>query len=171
MCPEKTSINIHSSLQRQRGFLMPVALFIIVIMSVYALVLWRTTSQANLSAVQEVVSVQTFYAAESGLQRGMAELFFPDASSRQAADSRCQAMDITLSYTAQGLEHCQARVACDCVYDDARACNPGDAGNYGSTALVAYSFYTLTSNGSCEVGSIRAQRTLEAQATMEQEGL
>src|SRR5690554_3189730 len=101
MCPEK----IPTSFNRQRGFLMPVALFIIVIMGIYALILWRTTSQANLSAVQEVITVQAFYAAESGAQRGMAQLFSPDASNRQTIDGRCLAMSsspINLSFNVAG---------------------------------------------------------------------
>lgn len=166
MCPEKN----HKSFNRQRGFLMPVALFIIVIMGIYALVLWRTTSQSNISAVQEVISVQAFYAAESGAQRGMADLFFPEVS-RNQTDTRCQNMNRTITFTVTGLNNCSATVSCSCVYENNNACNPADSGNYSPSAPVVRSFYTLTSAGSCGSGNISAVRTLVVQATIEQEGL
>src|SRR5690606_1010517 len=152
MCPEK----IHTSFNRQRGFLMPVALFIIVIMGIYALVLWRTTSQSNLSAVQEVITVQAFYAAESGAQRGMAELFFPDASSRQDIDDRCVNMNISMNFSVTGLNNCSAIVTCEL--------------NTITTPVIR-SFYSVDSTGSCGSGNISAMRTLEVQATIEQEGI
>ncbi|RYZ93898.1 MAG: MSHA biogenesis protein MshP, partial [Moraxellaceae bacterium] len=69
--------------KNQQGFLLPLAIFIIVVMGLFALVVSRNTIQSNTAAVQEAISTQTFYAAESGAQRGMQVLFFPDASSRQ----------------------------------------------------------------------------------------
>ena len=166
MCPEKN----HTNLNRQRGFLMPVALFIIVIMGVYVLVLWRTTSQSNIGAVQEVISVQAFYAAESGAQHGMAELFFPEVSRRQT-DLACENMNNTLPFSVTGLDNCLATVTCTCVYENASGCTPNNTANYGPAAPVAHSFYTLTSTGSCTVGNINAQRTLEVQAAMKEQGI
>lgn len=166
MCLEKK----YTSFNRQRGFLMPVALFIIVIMGVYVLVLWRTTSQSNIGAVQEIVTVQAFYAAESGAQRGMADLFFPEVS-RNQTDFACENMSITLPFNVTGLENCQATVTCTCVYENASGCTPGNTANYGPTAPVVHSFYTLTSTGSCNVNNVSAQRTLEVQASMKEQGI
>ena len=44
----------------QRGFLIPLAIFIVVVMSFFAIALWRTTVQTTLSGAQELVSVQAF---------------------------------------------------------------------------------------------------------------
>jgi MSHA biogenesis protein MshP len=75
--------------QKQQGFLLPLALFIVVVMGLFALVLSRNTIQTGTSTVQEMVSTQAFYVAESGAQLGMQNLFFPDPSVRQQVDQRC----------------------------------------------------------------------------------
>jgi len=137
--PEKTP-----PFTAQRGFLLPVALFIIVVMGFASLALWRTTSQSSIASVQEVVTVQAMYAAESGLQRGLSELFYPNASNKLAADNRCVALGETIDFSGiSGLNVCEARVNCDVL-------EPG--------------IYMLSSEGRCGVGTVRAQRALEANA-------
>lgn len=149
---------------RQRGFLLPVAVFLLVAMGVLALALWRTTAGSNLSAVQEVISVQSFYAAESGAQRAMAQLFFPSGDIRQQIDQRCAAMPLAISFTATGLNQCSAQVSCLCRYDDASACDPTVDANYGPTGDTAASFYQLTSVGRCGSGGVSAVRRVEVEA-------
>ena len=155
----------------QRGFLLPLAIFILVVMASFALVLSRNTIQSSGAAVQEITSVQAFYAAESGAQVGMQTLFFPDASSRQAADSRCVALNSNTSYTYPGLNGCTAAVTCSCLYADNTACSPGTAANYSGTAPASRltSFYTITSVGTCGSGNFRAVRTIEAGSFLKQE--
>jgi hypothetical protein len=84
--------NQFASKKKQQGFLLPLAVFIVVVMGLFALVLSRNTIQTNTSSVQEAVSVQAFYAAESGAQRGMQHLFYlaaPTTLVRQQVDQRC----------------------------------------------------------------------------------
>ena len=162
---------------KQRGFLLPLAIFILVVMASFALVLSRNTIQSGGAAVQEVTSVQAFYAAESGAQVGMQALFYPDASSRQAVDSRCLALNSTTNYTSPGLNGCTAAVSCSCLYADNATyasntvCSPGTAANYSSTAPANHltSFYTITSVGTCGSGNFRAVRTIEAGSFLKQE--
>lgn len=162
MCPESPEVNIsHSGPARQRGFLMPVAIFIVVAMGLFALMIWRTSVQTNVSAVQELISAQAFYAAESGAQAGMSDLFYPDARTKSAVDGQCAGMGtLALDFSGvQGLNLCGTTVECECVNEDGTACSASDD----------YSFYTLTSTGQCGSGNISAERTLEVSAFMERE--
>lgn len=159
--------------RRQQGFLLPLAIFIVVVMGVFALVLSRNTIQATTSSVQEAISTQTFYAAESGAQRGMQILFFDEtlALTRQAVDARCVGLNATITYTVPGLNNCSAVVACNCRYQNAAACAPATATNYTATAAATNltSFYTITSRATCGSGTLRAERTIEAGSFLKQE--
>ena len=135
------------------------------------MVLSRNTIQTSTSAVLEMVTVQTFYAAESGAQRGMQTLFFPDPGVRNIVDTRCNAMSSTYNFTVPGLKGCSAVVSCVCRYQDNSLCAPGIAANYSSTALpdTLTSFYTVTSAATCGTGNIRSTRTIEAGSFLRQE--
>lgn len=155
----------------QKGFLVPLALFIVVVMGLFALVLARNTIQTSHSAVLESISVQAFYAAESGSQRGMQVLFYPDASSRQQVDARCAALNTTYSFSVTGLKNCSAVVSCTCLYQDNTACNATTVANYSTSAAVnkLKSFYELVSVATCGNGNLSAVRTIEAGSFLEQE--
>jgi MSHA biogenesis protein MshP len=169
MYPDKS---FSKSLRKQRGFLIPLSLFIVVAMGFLALVVSRTATQTNQSFTQELLGVEAFYAAESGAQRGMQNLFFPDASSRQAVDSRCQSLNQNYSFAAvNGLQLCNAQVTCSCNYRDGSACASANAANYLDTSPlgVIASYYTISSLGSCGSGPLSAQRTISVGSFMDQE--
>lgn len=156
----------------QRGFLIPLSLFIVVAMGVLALVVSRTATQTNMSFTQELLGVQAFYAAETGAQRAMQNLFFPDASSRAAIDGRCQALSQNYSFSAiDGLQVCSAQVSCVCNYRNGTVCVSGNSANYQQTSPtgVIASYYTITSLGSCGSGPLSAQRTISVGSFMDQE--
>jgi MSHA biogenesis protein MshP len=141
-------------------------------MGFLALVISRTATQANQSFTQELLGVEAFYAAESGAQRGMQNLFFPDASNRQAVDSRCQSLSQNYSFAAvNGLQLCSAQVTCACTYRDGTACASANAANYQPTSPtgVIASYYTISSVGSCGSGPLSAQRTISVGSFMDQE--
>lgn len=171
MCPNKNHISHQYSFRKQDGFLIPLALFILIVMSLFALVLSRNTIQTSTSATLEMISVQAFYAAESGGQRGMQVLFFPDASQRQQVDGRCVALNNTYTYTATGLGNCSAAVRCNCLYSDNSACAPATATNYSTSAMPdkLKSFYKISSIGACGSGNLRAVRTIEVGSFLDQE--
>jgi MSHA biogenesis protein MshP len=162
MCPDRLHKTFSSLADRQRGFLLPVAMFIIVAMGLFALALWRTTAQTGVSAVQELMTLQTFYAAETGAQEGMSRLFYPDASSRQTVDDQCAAIDpVNRSYAGiPGLNNCSVVITCTCVDEGGAACHNPSA---------SFSFYTITSVAECGSGSVRSVRTLQVSALMAQE--
>lgn len=157
----------------QQGFLLPLAIFIVVVMGVFALVLSRNTIQASTSSVQEAVSTQAFYAAESGAQRGMQTLFFDttQALTRQAVDGRCVAPATIYADTVPGLNNCSTVVTCTCQFSDETSCAPITPANYTATAPAnrLTSFYRITSEATCGSGSLRAVRTIEAGSFLKQE--
>lgn len=162
MCPRM--------INSQKGFLIPLALFIIVVMGSLALVLSRNSTLSHQSFTQELLSTQAFYAAETATQRAMQTLFFPSASSRQAVDSRCAGLATTYNFAGiAGLQLCQAQVSCSCVYQNNTTCAAGNAANYSNTATTHTSIYTINSNSSCGAGSINAVRQIQASAFLEQE--
>lgn len=153
----------------QRGFLLPMALFIIVIMGIFSVTLWRTTAQTSMASVQEINTVQAFYTAETGGQYGMRLLFFIEPGNRQVIDDNCATLNVSLALLAQGLRNCRMRITCSCAYENAAVCDAGNAGNYSLTGPVVKSFYTITSIGSCGTGNYAAERTLALGSFMEQQ--
>lgn len=145
---------IHTkAIHSQQGFLLPLALFIVVVMGVLALTISRTSIQTQTSSIQEFTNIQAFYAAESGAQRGMQHLFLNTAILRSDVDGRCTGLNQSYNFTAAGLKACTAQVRCNFVID---------AGNLRS-------FYNLTSVGSCGKDQYRAERTVQVGSFMEQQ--
>lgn len=149
MFPKSESMKI---VKQQQGFLLPLALFILVVMGVLALTISRTSIQTQTSSIQEFTNIQAFYAAESGAQRGMQHLFLNAAILRADVDGRCAGWNQAVSFTAAGLRACTAQVSCTFTTD---------AGNIRS-------FYTLTSVGICGTEQYRAERTIQVGSFMEQ---
>jgi MSHA biogenesis protein MshP len=159
------------SIRQQQGFLLPLALFILVVMGALALTISRTATQTQNSSIQEFTNIQAFYAAESGAQRGMQALFLTNAT-RQATDSSCAAMAINHNFAGvNGLKICTVVVSCTCVYQDGSLCAPATAANYLPTAPVGVtkSFYTINSEGACGQDQFRADRQIQVGAYREQE--
>lgn len=137
--------------KKQGGFLIPLAAIIVVGLAVLALAISRISSQTGTAAIQEGVSVQAFYAAESGAQIAMNQLFF-NAADRAAVDGNCIAVSgSTINYAVVGLDTCSASISC--------TQNP-DAGN-------TTSFYVITSAASCGSGNLVAERTIQVSAYMQ----
>ena len=130
---------------------MPLAAFILVAMAVMAATLMRTSGQTGISVAQEAITLQAFYAAESGAQLGMSTLYFDNTSplTQAAVDGRCTAMNLTPTFNTAGLANCSATVSC--------------ANNPSGTA----SFYTITSVGNCGSGEVSSTRTVEVSAYFE----
>lgn len=159
-------------LLRQQGFLIPLAIFILVVMAVLALVVARTANQTNSSFTQELLSVEAFYAAESGAQRAMQVLFFPDSSSRQAVDARCASLATTYTFPGvNGLQLCSTEVSCTCVYKSGANCDSANNANYqlASNPNVSSSFYTVKSSAHCGEDRFLAERLIQAGAYLDQE--
>jgi MSHA biogenesis protein MshP len=137
--------------KRQGGWLMPVAAFIIVVMGLLAAGMARIGSQTSIAGVQEQVSLQTFYAAESGAQYAMNRLFYDAAApvSRTSAAAACAAVNgSSLNLNAPGMLGCQVDLACQ---------ESVDAGNTAS-------FFLIDSAANCGSGSLTAARNVQVSA-------
>ena len=169
MCPDQFSLSYH---RRQRGFLLPLALFILVVMGVLALTISRTATQSNTASIQELTNIQSFYAAESGAQRGMQALFLT-TTTRSATDLACANMAINHNFAGvNGLQMCSVTVSCSCQYQEGGVCAHGTVANYLPTSSVGVtkSFYTIRSVGTCgPADHYRAERIIEVGAYREQE--
>lgn len=129
----------------QRGFLLPVAMVLIVGIGVMAIAINRIASQSSQSSVAEGLSVQAFYAAESGAQLAMSRLLF-NVNSRALVDANCAALDGTsLNFTASGLQACSTTLSC----------------SISNVAGNPQNFYTLVSDASCGSGDLAAERSVE----------
>ena len=138
--------------QKQQGFLMPLAIFIVVIMGIFTVTLARTTGQSAIATTQEGVSLQAFYAAESGAQLGMSNLFYDTAAplTVAAVTGRCTTLALSPTFTVNGLNNCSATVSC-----------------VADTTVPGRSYFTLSSTGQCGNGNISANRTIQVSAKME----
>ncbi len=136
---------------KQQGFLLPVAMFIIVVMAIFAASLSRTTSETTLGVIQEVISTQAFYAAESGAQWGMGVLFSPVVvrTGVGGTDERCTTMSETITFSVNGLSNCTAIVSC------------------AESSGIASSAYVITSIGTCGEGTSTSLRTVEVSSFLE----
>ena len=143
--------------QQQSGYLMPLAAFILVVMGLAAVALTRSTSQTAISVSQEAITLQAFYAAETGAQMGMNNLFYDTGAVliRADTDARCNNLNIANQPLATvGLNNCQ--VSTNCVATVVPPA-PDDT----------TSFYTITSTGNCGSGEVTSTRTVQVSAFFE----
>ncbi len=121
------------SMSKQSGLSLPVALFIITIMSIIAVAVNRMNEASSQSYSQNILSSRAFYAAESGAQlRAHAVL--------STTPCNC-GVDVDFAFSVVGLNSCSANTSCDQFIGN------GDT------------FCTITSIGSCD--NTNAQRTIE----------
>ncbi|MFL0799970.1 MAG: MSHA biogenesis protein MshP [Agarilytica sp.] len=128
-----------------QGFLIPAAAIIVVGVAVLATAITRITSQSSQASVTEGISLQAFYAAESGAYYGMNRLMF-DVTDRAISDANCAALSgSTINFSTNGLQSCSTTVTCavDTVGGDPR------------------SFYSIRSSATCGSGDIFAERIVE----------
>lgn len=120
---------------KQSGLGLPVALFIIIIMSLIAVAVNQLNLSSNQAYSQNVLSARAFYAAESGAQiRSQVVL-----STRPCACGSSES--ISYDFTVPGLNQCQADTNCT------------------SFVAAGNTYCTIISIGSC--GDKSAERTIE----------
>ena len=125
----------------QRGFSLPVAIFILVVMALLGAAIVNIMLSGQQGMSSEVLSTRAFFSAESGAQYALAQVFPLDGSS-----GSCQAPYPTLNLTSPGLAGCSAAVSCT-----------------GST-IGSKLYYTITSSGTCDFGGTSAVRQIELMA-------
>lgn len=134
--------------RNQHGFLVPLAAIIVVGLGVLAIAISRISGQGASIVTQEGLAVQAFYAADSGAQYGMNQIYFT-ATDRASADANCTGISVSsLSYSVTGLNLCATNIACSIATDGANTT----------------SYYTITSEASCGSGDLLAERTVQVSA-------
>ncbi|MGI1678359.1 MAG: hypothetical protein K6L75_06500 [Cellvibrionaceae bacterium] len=144
----------HTLLKKQQGWLMPMAAFIVVVMGLLAVNLSRIGTQSSFTRVQEQVSIQAFFTAESVAQFAMNQLFYSTSStiSRTYSTNACSSVNgDNLSFSAAGMNGCTAIVSCTASVD-------------GADSIT---FYEIQSRAQCGVEPIWSERTVTVKAFLE----
>ena len=125
--------------RRQRGIGLVAAIFLIVVVAALVTAIARTVRTSADAFSLDVVSHRAFLAAESGAQLGLNRVFAP--SGAPACGNWTWALD------AAGLRSCTAEVACR------------------SEIVDGTPYYTVESDGRCDVGGVVAERRVLVRAT------
>lgn len=137
--------------QLQRGFLMPVALFIVVGLGALALAISTISSSSFSSAVQEGVSIQTIFAADSGAQYAINRLLF-DVDDKSVGDANCTSINgSTLNFSVSGLNNCSVDISC----------------SISTVSGNSPSFYNVQADAQCGAGDLVAQRSVAVKAVLD----
>lgn len=128
---------------RQAGIGLPVALFVITVLALIVVALTDLEESSGVSFSLDVNSMRAFYAAESGAQIDMVNIF-PPSGSVAACNSTPQTT--ALSFSANGLNGCRANVVRSCVEVD------------------SVKYFSLTSTGACGSGGDGAERVIVVRA-------
>ena len=136
---------------QQQGFLIPLALFIILALAGLGITIAQLMSHGSASTLQEAIGIQALNAAESGAQYAMNQLLF-DVGSQTQSDTNCTNVNgASLSFTSAGLNNCSSSISC----------TPGV--NAGGTARI----YDLVSTATCGGGEFESERTVAVRAIYE----
>lgn len=128
---------------RQRGASLAIAVFIIVVLSVVGFLMVRVISAASSGVVAEVLGARAQFAAQSGAEIALTELF-PHGQTEAVG---CGVVSATHQFTGDGLQTCEAEISC--------------------TELDATNFvqYRITSTGVCGSGSDVYSREIQVEAS------
>ena len=138
MCPDIKNLSI----KKQRGVGLPMALFIITILAMIIAAITDLEESSGVGFGLDVNSMRAFYAAESGAQAAMVELF--PASSPSSGS--CSTVNANYSFSALGLNGCNASMTCEVV------------------SVEGVDYFTIKSTGSCGSGLDRAVRVIDVRA-------
>ena len=125
---------------RQKGFSLPVAIFIIIIMALLAAAAVNILNKGLAGVSQEVLSTRAFYSAETGGQHVLAQLF-----PLNGAAANCAATS-SLNFNTTGLNNCSVNMTCT------------------GTTIGTETFYTISSTGTCSTGDTTTVRQIQIMA-------
>lgn len=131
MC-HKTQVRMSRT---QAGLGLVGAIFVIVIVALFAVAMARMLAADKLSQSYEILGLKAFLAAESGAQIGVNRLLAPDSAG--------SCINVTEDLVANSLRFCQAEISCTLM------------------TSAGETFYTISSRGACSAGDLVASRALE----------
>lgn len=124
--------------KRQDGLGLVSAIFLIVVVGLLVVAITRMVRTSGEVFAQDIMSHRAFLAAESGVQLGLNRVFAPVGAGTCA--------NWNWDLTSSGLPSCEATVACR------------------AEVVAGNSFFTLESDGRCDVGGFVAERRVLVRA-------
>lgn len=142
-----------ASLKQQRGFSIPMAIFVMVVLAMLGAAMARIVAQGQESVAREVVSIRALMAAESGAERGLHQVLTVDGSGCAAGlPNFSQLFGGVWNLTIPGLQNCNADISCSVTNVDTDFDGTPDP------------HYTVRSVGRCGPSGSQAVRIVEVQA-------
>ncbi|MGH1440450.1 MAG: hypothetical protein ACRBBR_10090 [Cellvibrionaceae bacterium] len=148
------------SIKKHFGFLLPLALFLILAASGIALILLQQVTKPSVNLTISSLATNSAYAAETAAGLASNQLFLPITDRRQM-DNRCENINIPSVLNVDGLDQCRLVVTCECRYENNSACDTSELGNYDSSLGIENSFYRIQSEASCGSGFAQGYRRIE----------
>ncbi|MFA3791470.1 type II secretory pathway protein [Aliiglaciecola sp. SL4] len=140
--------SFQKSMQQQSGSMLIIALFVIVIMTILGLTMVKLLSSSSDAVIHEVYGARALHAAQSSMERNIAEAF----PLTQDGSGSCDSLS-TFSFAAvPGLQNCVTVSGCTLTTD------------YVDETVQYYHF---ESTGICRSGRITASRTVAVDAIVE----
>lgn len=132
-----------TTMQKQRGSMLVIALFVIILLAVLSLAMLRMLAASADSVVSEVYGQRALNAARSGVERSIAAAF------PITGTSNCSASEAFTFTNTPGLLNCgyESRCSVVTVNDD------GDE----------YQYYRFTAQGSCVAGDTVVSRNVSVE--------
>ena len=143
------------SIMRQRGFSIPMAVFVMLVLAMLGVALTRIVERGQLSVAREVVSIRALMAAESGAERGLQHVLYVDGSvcgSGLPTFSNILGVGMSWDFSGPGLAGCSATISCSRTLADSNQDG------------LSTSHYTIRSVGRCGPAGSQAVRIIEVQA-------
>jgi len=129
-------------IKKQRGIGLPMALFIITILAMIIAAITDLEESSGVGFGLDVNSMRAFYAAESGAQAAMAEIF----PASGGGGGSCGSITATHTFSKSGLNGCKAEMTCSRM------------------TVNGLDYYTLKSTGSCGNSLDKAVRVIDVRA-------
>ncbi|MEZ8142650.1 MSHA biogenesis protein MshP [Enterovibrio norvegicus FF-33] len=133
-----------SSLQRQQGSMLIVAVFAITALAALGAALMQITWSQSDTTTREVLGTRAWLAANSGTEMAMARLFPIAKDADNLPEASCSAAVITTNFNAAGLTGCSVSVTCETV---------------GVAPLAQYRIESKGECGSAHLNVVRVQES------------
>lgn len=143
MCP--SLLNKH-----QNGSMLLTAIFVLIVMSLLGLTLTRLLSASSDAVTHEVYGIKAMNAAQSGLQRKIADAFPLDGSAALCDGAGESPLNLALNNIV-GLENCSAVATCTQT-------------SYDGGDMI---YYRFMSTGTCIAGNNVTSRTVAVDGKVE----
>lgn len=138
----------NAQIQAQKGSMLVISLFVIIIMAVLGLTIVRLLNASADSVVHEVYGLRAYNAAQSSMELMLSRAF----PLEQNGPGTCNAVDVRNYRNAPGMEGCIAIARCSLT-----------EGFVGESTR----YYRFSSEGRCTAGAVITSRTIAVDAKLD----